>query len=67
MRLNFSHATVEEVELRMANLSACKGRHSIFHPDSEEATVASTGESLVHKNVRAVLLTLVALNCARVS
>lgn len=24
MRLNFSHATVEEVELRMANLAACK-------------------------------------------
>ena len=24
MRLNFSHATVEEVELRMANLKACK-------------------------------------------
>mgnify|MGYP001095236808 CR=1 FL=1 len=56
MRLNFSHATVEEVELRMSNLSACKGRHSVFHSDSEEETFASTGESLVHKNVRAVLL-----------
>eukprot|EP00571_Detonula_confervacea_P015662 CAMPEP_0172310144 /NCGR_PEP_ID=MMETSP1058-20130122/11316_1 /TAXON_ID=83371 /ORGANISM="Detonula confervacea, Strain CCMP 353" /LENGTH=602 /DNA_ID=CAMNT_0013022911 /DNA_START=41 /DNA_END=1845 /DNA_ORIENTATION=- len=56
MRLNFSHATVEEVELRMTNLRASKGRHSIFHPDTEEATTASTGESLVHKNVRAVLL-----------
>ncbi len=57
MRLNFSHATVEEVELRMTNLSASKGRHSIFHPDSpEEATVVSSGESTKHKNVRAVLL-----------
>eukprot|EP00590_Aulacoseira_subarctica_P002404 CAMPEP_0172424910 /NCGR_PEP_ID=MMETSP1064-20121228/28795_1 /TAXON_ID=202472 /ORGANISM="Aulacoseira subarctica , Strain CCAP 1002/5" /LENGTH=596 /DNA_ID=CAMNT_0013167355 /DNA_START=27 /DNA_END=1817 /DNA_ORIENTATION=+ len=27
MRLNFSHATVEEVELRMKNLKLCKGRH----------------------------------------
>jgi len=27
MRLNFSHATVEEVELRTGNLKACKGRH----------------------------------------
>jgi len=59
MRLNFSHATVEEVELRMTNLRASKGRHSIFHPDSpdgEAVGVASTGESSVHKNVRAVLL-----------
>ncbi|KAL7533989.1 hypothetical protein ACHAXR_005572 [Thalassiosira sp. AJA248-18] len=56
MRLNFSHATVEEVELRMKNLKASKGRHSIFHPDSDEATIASTGESTSHKNVRAVLL-----------
>ena len=57
MRLNFSHATVEEVELRMKNLRASKGRHSVFHPAApEEATVASTGESSVHKNVRAVLL-----------
>jgi len=56
MRLNFSHATVEEVELRMANLKASKGRHSIFHPESDEEVVANTGESSVHKNVRAVLL-----------
>lgn len=57
MRLNFSHATVEEVELRMKNLRASKGRHSVFHPDSpDEAVTASTGESSVHKNVRAVLL-----------
>lgn len=41
----------------MTNLAACKGRHSIFHPDSpDEAKVASTGESTLHKNVRAVLL-----------
>ena len=57
MRLNFSHATVEEVELRMKNLRASKGRHSVFHPDSpNEGVTASTGESLLHKNVRAVLL-----------
>jgi len=56
MRLNFSHATVEEVELRMKNLRLSKGRHSIFTDEGEEAGVASTGESSVHKNVRAVLL-----------
>jgi len=28
MRLNFSHATVEEVELRVGNLAQCRGRHS---------------------------------------
>lgn len=56
MRLNFSHATEEEVELRMTNLKLSKGRHSVFHPDSEEEVVANTGESSVHKNVRAVLL-----------
>lgn len=56
MRLNFSHATEEEVELRMTNLKLSKGRHSVFHPDSEEEIVANTGESSVHKNVRAVLL-----------
>lgn len=56
MRLNFSHATVEEVELRMTNLQASKGRHSVFHPESDEEIVANTGESSVHKNVRAVLL-----------
>ena len=59
MRLNFSHATVEEVELRMGNLRACKGRHSVLAGgDNAEGTESetSTGESLVHKNVRAVLL-----------
>jgi pyruvate kinase len=56
MRLNFSHATVEEVELRMANLRACKGRHSVFEKGTEFESETSTGESLVHKNVRAVLL-----------
>ena len=25
MRLNFSHATVEEVELRLGNLAQCRG------------------------------------------
>mmetsp|Transcript_38675 Transcript_38675/g.44164 ORF Transcript_38675/g.44164 Transcript_38675/m.44164 type:complete len:561 (-) Transcript_38675:105-1787(-) len=28
MRLNFSHATTEEVELRTTNLASCTGRHS---------------------------------------
>ncbi len=44
MRLNFSHPTVEEVELRMANLKVCKGRHSIFHPEGEST-------SMVHRNI----------------
>jgi len=48
MRLNFSHATVEEVELRMTNLKLSKGRHSIFNP--------CASESSVQQNVRAVLL-----------
>lgn len=56
MRLNFSHATVEEVELRIKNLKLSKGRHSVFHPDSDEEVVTNTGESSTHKNVRAVLL-----------
>ncbi|KAL7522670.1 hypothetical protein ACHAWX_007356, partial [Stephanocyclus meneghinianus] len=55
MRLNFSHATVEEVELRVRNLRACKGRHSILTSNKEVITT-STGESTVHKNVRAILL-----------
>jgi len=48
MRLNFSHATVEEVELRMTNLKLSKGRHSIFNADASECSV--------QQNVRAVLL-----------
>jgi pyruvate kinase len=56
MRLNFSHATVDEVELRMGNLAACKGRHSIFDSNQGTEVETTTGESLVHKNVRAVLL-----------
>jgi pyruvate kinase len=45
MRLNFSHATEEEVELRMANLKQCEGRHGILqHPKDGD------------RNVRAVLL-----------
>lgn len=46
MRLNFSHATVEEVELRMKNLRLSRGRHSVVQPDAGEATL----------NMRAVLL-----------
>mmetsp|Transcript_4235 Transcript_4235/g.8100 ORF Transcript_4235/g.8100 Transcript_4235/m.8100 type:complete len:581 (+) Transcript_4235:140-1882(+) len=45
MRLNFSHATVEEVELRIANLKQCEGRHGNIQHEKD-------GE----RNVRAVLL-----------
>ena len=44
MRLNFSHATVEEVELRVKNLKLCEGRHAASLGHTED------------KNVRAVLL-----------
>lgn len=43
MRLNFSHATVEEVELRVKNLRLCEGKHGV--------NLASAD-----RNVRAVLL-----------
>lgn len=46
MRLNFSHATVEEVELRCKNLDMCKGRHGTAFPER-----LST-----RQNLRAVLL-----------
>jgi Pyruvate kinase len=46
MRLNFSHATVEEVELRIANLKQCEGRHGNIQLEKKD------GE----RNVRAVLL-----------
>jgi len=45
MRLNFSHATREEVELRMSNLQKCKGRHGLALPGRTKLP-----------NVRAVLL-----------
>ena len=45
MRLNFSHATVEEVELRTSNLKQCRGRHSMRDPEGENGI-----------NLRAVLL-----------
>jgi len=48
MRLNFSHATVEEVELRCRNLALCEGRHGVA-PESEHSDYAE-------KNVRAILL-----------
>jgi len=48
MRLNFSHATVEEVELRMKNIRGCKGHHGL----SEMEERFSHGSS----NLRAVLL-----------
>jgi pyruvate kinase len=46
MRLNFSHATVEEVELRCKNLDMCKGRHG----------VALSERMSTRQNLRAVLL-----------
>ena len=45
MRLNFSHATVEEVELRTASLKVCRGRHSMRDPEQHSGI-----------NLRAVLL-----------
>lgn len=54
MRLNFSHATVEEVELRTTNLKACKGRHA---PASELPCYGGpTPEDGPDNNVRAILL-----------
>jgi len=47
MRLNFSHATVEEVELRVKNLRMCQGRHGAF-------SSSDNGED--DKNVRGILL-----------
>lgn len=47
MRLNFSHATTEEVELRVKNLKLCKGRHA------ETLSSDTGGDDL---NVRAILL-----------
>ena len=44
MRLNFSHATTEEVELRLTNLAMCKG------------VTADSGVSSCTSNLRAVLL-----------
>ena len=47
MRLNFSHATTEEVELRLNNLNKCEGRHGAALGEKRD------GDML---NVRAVLL-----------
>lgn len=44
MRLNFSHATVEEVELRVKNLTNCQGRHGVYLSSESD------------RNVRAILL-----------
>merc|ERR1712194_36279 len=49
MRLNFSHATVEEVELRMKNIRACKGRHGLSEVLDDRFARGS-------HNLRAVLL-----------
>lgn len=49
MRLNFSHATTEEVELRTNNLKQCQGHHGKGLEDGVEASANTM-------NVRAVLL-----------
>jgi pyruvate kinase len=46
MRLNFSHATREEVELRTSNLAKCQGRHSFLNDAGAERSY----------NLRAILL-----------
>jgi pyruvate kinase len=43
MRLNFSHATDDEVELRVTNLKKCQGRHAHLMEEGD-------------KNIRAILL-----------
>lgn len=48
MRLNFSHATTEEVELRVKNLKLCKGRHA--------ETLQNESTTSDDLNVRAILL-----------
>lgn len=51
MRLNFSHATTEEVELRTENLKKCPGLHSsLSDPD------LTGGISCGSSNLRAILL-----------
>jgi pyruvate kinase len=60
MRLNFSHATVEEADLRIQNLRDSKGRHGeVTNLQDESHPVLRCG-SLGHpgkgKNLRAVLL-----------
>jgi len=47
MRLNFSHATDEEADLRVSNLRKCEGRHAATHH-------ASNTE--MDKNLRGILL-----------
>lgn len=42
MRLNFSHATVEEVELRVKNLKLCQGRHAASLGNTEDTNVRAT-------------------------
>lgn len=51
MRLNFSHATTEEVELRTSNLKQCQGRHG-----AELGFGNDTNNGEILNNVRATLL-----------
>ncbi len=46
MQMDFSHATIKEVEMHIKNLCLSKGRHNIVH--SDKATEAFVGELLVH-------------------
>jgi len=56
MRLNFSHATTEEVELRVSNLKKCIGRHGASSMDMPEDLPGSASQMANDLNVRAVLL-----------
>ena len=56
MRLNFSHATTEEVELRVSNLKKCIGRHGASSMDMPEDLPGSASQMANELNVRAVLL-----------
>ena len=57
MRLNFSHATVEEADLRIKNLRRCKGRAGLSGGlEMEAAPDASHENAGQGRNLRAVLL-----------
>ena len=49
MRLNFSHATYDEADMRVRRLRRCKGLH-------QQATLTYAGQDVLNTNLRAVLL-----------
>lgn len=55
MRLNFSHATDEEVELRLSNLRKCEGRHAA-HASQYPPSTGQDITEVMDKNLRGVLL-----------